>query len=201
MIVIFDRQHFGKPGKSDTGAASDLDGDGVTETQEQEANLTPLYYGAAKTMLEAMGHQVVVLDSGWYPARHERANQIARNNLSQKVAYLACHINAGKGDYSVMIHDERSQNGKRLADCLARSLERQNLPGLKRHLTRSATATNEWRRGFSMIQGIYAGPPNIAGVCVEPYFIDRPEHAWAGTVSGSKIIGESLVVGILAWGL
>lgn len=201
MIVIFDRQHFGKPGKADLGAGVDLDGDGVVESQEQEANLTPLYYMPAKQTLEQMGHRVFVLDSGWYQDRHKRANEIAAQNPTQKVAYLACHINAGKGDYSVMIHDERSANGKRLADSLMRGLERRQIPGLKRHLVRSATATNEWKRGFSTISGIFAGPANIAGVCVEPYFLDRPEHAGLATASGGVLLGDALIVGLLAWGL
>ncbi len=201
MIVIFDRQHFGKPGKADLGAGVDLDGDGVVESQEQEANLTPLYYMAAKQTLEQMGHRVIVLDSGWYQDRHKRANEIAAQNPTQKVAYLACHINAGKGDYSVMIHDERSANGKRLADSLMRGLERRQISGLKRHLVRSATATNEWKRGFSTISGIFAGPANIAGVCVEPYFLDRPEHAGLSTASGGVLLGDALTVGLLAWGL
>ena len=77
MIIIFDRQHHGKPGRSDVGATFDLDRDGVVETQEMEANITPYYYLPAKKLLEDLGHSVVVFDYGWYKDRHAKANAIA----------------------------------------------------------------------------------------------------------------------------
>ena len=199
MIVIFDRQHYGKPGKADMGAGYDLDNDGKVEVQEQEANLTPLYFLPAKAALEKMGHSVYVLDQGWYSDRHKKANAIAAANKGSLVAYIACHINAGKGDYSVMISDERSTRGASLALCLSDALSAEKLSGLKRNLTRSASATNEWKRGFSTISGIFAGPANIAGVCFEPYFIDRPEHAWLASPEGGEAIAKAIVAGLTAW--
>jgi len=199
MIVIFDRQHFGKPGKSDLGAGYDLDQDGKVQLQEQEANLTPLYYLSAKRELERLGHSVYVFDQGWYSDRHKKANAIAAANKSTLVAYIACHINAGKGDYSVMISDERSSRGASLAVCLSNALAASQLSGLKRNLTRSASASNEWNRGFSTISGIFAGPANIAGVCFEPYFIDRPQHAWLATPEGGEAIAKAIVTGLTAW--
>ena len=80
MIVIFDRQHYGKPGKSDLGAGVDLDGDGKVETAEMEANLTPLYIHPARRLLEASGHSSYVFDNGWYADRHNRANALAKAN-------------------------------------------------------------------------------------------------------------------------
>ena len=199
MIVIFDRQHFGKPGKSDLGAGYDLDQDGKVELQEQEANLTPLYYLPAKRELERLGHSVYILDDGWYADRHRKANAIARANPRTSAAYIAAHINAGRGDYSVMISDQRSKSGASLAAALAASLTRANLAGLQRNLTRSATADNEWKRGFSTISGIFAGPANIAGVCFEPYFIDRPEHGWLTSPEGGEAIGRALAQGLCEW--
>ena len=202
MIVIFDRQHYGKPNRpQDLGAAVDLDGDGVIENDEKEANLTPGYYRPAKEALERLGHSVYVLEEGYYSARHRKANRIAEVNPAQRVAYIACHINAGKGDYSVMIHDERSRGGKRLADCLAASFSknRPSLTGIRRDLVRSASPNNAWKRGLSTIKGIYAGPSNISGVCFEPYFIDREEHQWLTSHQGGKAIADAIVMGLMAW--
>ena len=39
MIVILDRQHYGKPGKNDLGAGADLNHDGKVESDEREARL------------------------------------------------------------------------------------------------------------------------------------------------------------------
>ncbi len=76
MVLILDRQHYGKPNQNDLGAGADLDGDGKVELDEREANLTPLYIAAAKQLAEAEGHTVYVLDSGWYSDRHEQAVEI-----------------------------------------------------------------------------------------------------------------------------
>ena len=40
MVLILDRQHYGKPGQNDLGAGADLDGDNVVAIDERVANLT-----------------------------------------------------------------------------------------------------------------------------------------------------------------
>lgn len=203
MIVIFDRQHYGKPNKpQDRGAAVDLDGDGTIENDEKEANLTPGYYLPAKDMLERRGHSVYVLQEGYYGPRHQKANRIAAVNPRHRVAYVACHINAGKGDYSAMIHDQRSAGGKALAEALAAAFgaRKNTLTGVRRHLVRAATSDNAWSRGLNTIKGIYAGPRNISGVCFEPYFLDREEHQWLASPEGGRAVAESLVAGLVGWG-
>ena len=199
MIVIFGRQHYRKPGKSDLGAGYDLDQDGDVAAQEREANLTPLYIEPAKKLLEGLFHTVYVLDSGWYSERHKRACEIAANNPGMRVAYLACHVNAGRGDYAVMIHDERSGGGKGLAAALSGAVSDRNLPGIRRSLVRAASADNAWKRGYTTIKGIYSGPANISGVRVEPYFIERGEHRYLTTVQGGREIAEALADGLVRW--
>jgi hypothetical protein len=199
MFVIFDRQHYGKPGKSDLGAGYDLDQDGDVAAQEREANLTPLYIEPAKKLLEGLGHTAYVFDSGWYSERHAKANALAAHFPNDRVAYLACHVNAGRGDYAVMIHDERSGGGKGLAAALSGAVSDRNLPGIRRSLVRAASAGNDWKRGYTTIKGIYSGPANISGVCVEPYFIDREEHRYLTTVQGGREIAEALVDGLVRW--
>ena len=196
MIVIFDRQHYGKPGRSDMGAGYDIDADGVVENQEREANLTMRYIEPAIEELKLKGIEVHLLDSGWYPNRHAEANNIARQNPGEKVAYLACHVNAGKGDYMVCLHDSRSQNGRGLANYITKSAQFDRLPDVRRFLVRPASATNDWKRGYSCIRDIYLGPPNICGVVFEPYFIDQPAHAYLSTAEGGEVIAESLVTGL-----
>ena len=61
MVVILDRQHYGKPNRNDLGAGVDLDGSGTIDNDEREANLTPLYIEAAKQLLEADNHTVFIL--------------------------------------------------------------------------------------------------------------------------------------------
>ena len=199
MIVIFDRQHYGKPGKNDQGAGFDLDGDGRIETQERETQLTPLYYLPAKKRLEALGHEVVVLDAGWYSARHAKANQIAKSNPRSSVAYFACHVNAGGGSYAALIHDARSRGGVRLARTMGNVLTDYGLTGIKRVRVAKGTPTNGWERGLATIKGIYAGPANISGVCLEPYFLDNPAHHYLASVQGGKEIAEALVDGLVLW--
>ena len=200
MIAIFDRQHFGKPGRSDVGAAYDVDQDGHVEWQEQEIHLTPLYYEPAIEALTAAGHRCHLLDQGWYRDRHQLAIQISKRYPGQPTAYIACHVNAGRGDYAAGIHDWRSRGGARLAEAIAASLGDAGLPGVERSLVRSASRTNGWRRGLSTIEGIIVGPAWLSGLCFEPYFLDNPDHAGCATPEGGALIGQALARGLIRWG-
>ncbi len=199
MIVIFDRQHHGKPGRNDVGATFDLDRDGVVETQEMEANITPFYYLPAKELLEDLGHSVVVFDYGWYKDRHAKANAIALANPGQRVAYLACHVNAGLGDYAAFIHDSRSAGGKELSEALAYAFRPPTLRGIRRSLVRAGSSSNGWKNGYYTIAGIWDGPSNISGTCLEPFFLDREEHQWLATMDGGIQIARRLVRGLTRW--
>jgi hypothetical protein len=199
MIVIFDRQHYGKPNRNDVGATFDLDRDGLVETQEMEANITPYYYLPAKKLLEERGHSAIVLDYGWYKTRHEKANAIARANPGQRVAYLACHVNAGMGDYAAFIHDSRSAGGKELSEALAYAFRSPPLRGIRRALVRAGSPSNGWKNGYYTVAGIWAGPSNISGTCLEPFFLDRAEHQWLASVDGGVQIARRLVRGLLRW--
>jgi len=198
MVVILDRQHYGKPNRNDLGAGVDLDGSGTIDNDEREANLTPLYIEAAKQLLEADNHTVFILDSGWYADRHEKAIEIARAHPDDMCAYIACHLNAGKGDYSVSLYDHRSGGGRKLALSIAASLSDQ-LTGVERHLTKAASP-DLWNNAYNTIKGIYAGPGNLSGVCFEPVFMDTEEHQQYLTHDGLTLIGQCLAEGCMAWG-
>ena len=141
MVLILDRQHYGKPGQNDLGAGADLDGDNVVAIDEREANLTLIYIEAAKELAESEGHTVYVIDSGWYSSRHERAIEIARAHPDDMCAYIACHLNAGGGDYSVCLYDHRSGGGRKLSTSVSALLSDQ-LPDVNRHLTRLQALTS-----------------------------------------------------------
>jgi uncharacterized protein (DUF2141 family) len=199
MIVVLDRQHAGKPGKSDLGAGVDLDGDGTIETHEMEANLTPLYIAGAKQYLEIRSHNAAVFQNGWYSERHQRANTLATTNPITSVAYIACHLNAGKGDYASIFHDERSRSGKALAEHIADALRGLELHGVKRILVKPANPNDWTKHAWNTIRHIYNGPNNISGVCFEPLFMDNEAHQPHLTPGGLHTVGQALATGCLAW--
>jgi hypothetical protein len=199
MIVVLDRQHIGKPGKSDLGAGVDLDGDGKVEIHEMEANLTPLYIAGAKQYLEIRNHNATVFQNGWYSERHQRANTLAATNPITSVAYAACHLNAGKGDYASIFYDKRSRSGKALAEHIADAIRGLELPGVKRVLAKPASPDDWTKHAWNTIRNIYNGPANISGVCFEPLFIDNEAHQPHLKPGPMHTIGQALAAGCLAW--
>ena len=193
MIAIFDWQHVGKPGRDDKGAAYDVDDDGEID---YEVELTDKYIQAAKNYLETAGHTVHILSSGWYSARHYQANEIAKG-ANGPVAYVACHMNAGRGNYGATFYDLRSGGGKRLARTVGSMLGKA-CPELRRIVVKGTSVTT-WSRANTTIKGIYAGPGNISGICFEPAFMDTPEHKQLLTDEGLERIGEALAIGMLEW--
>lgn len=192
-LAILDRQHYGKPGRNDRGATYD----GL-----YEADLTPLYIAGMKKALEAAGCAVHLLDSGWYGDRHEEANVIAQAHRNVPVAYAACHVNAlnGRGaDYAAFLYDGRSKGGEALAVAVSGAVADAGLPGIRRSIVRKATADNDWKNAWHTVDGIFAGPANISGVCLEPFFLDRKEHRWATTPEGGMRLGGVMAQGFLAW--
>jgi hypothetical protein len=70
--------------------------------------------------LEAAGVRVVVLEHGEYRERHAQAGEEARG--ARRAAYVACHVNAGGGDYGLVVFDGRSVAGRALAGRLVEAL-------------------------------------------------------------------------------
>jgi hypothetical protein len=199
MLVILDRQHFGKPppSQNDRGVAVDRNGNGNAETNE--ASLTPRYINACKVALEAAGHTVVVEDSGWYRDRHARAN--ARANAlpasARPAAYVACHLNAGGGDYGLVVHDGRSAGGAKLAAKVSEGLRKAfTTAELARVLVRPGSST-DWANAYGTISGIYAGPSWLSAICFEPVFVDS--HRALVSDTNLDRIGKALAAGLTAW--
>lgn len=199
MLVILDRQHGYKEGtKWLSGACADIDGDGVKEDWEQEARLTYRYIQYAAGYLYERGHSVLIIDSGRYINRHGKANMRAKH-YDGKAAYVACHLNAGGGDYSLVLHDARSAGGEALARCL-RSKLKVLFPEYRDRKVR-ACGPDSWANAYATITGIYSGPRNISAVCYEPLFMDNVDHQQIlNDEDGIRMLGEALAKGCLAWG-
>lgn len=189
-VVVLDRQHVGVPSRrfADAGAWADLDSDGQRDVHEQEALLTPRYILAAEERLRALGHDVVVISDGQYAERHARAKAY------RGTVYVACHLNAGGGDYGLVCYDHRSTRGRELAGLIASALGQQ-CPELRRTIARAASET-EWTNAYRCIAGVYDGTPT--GICYEPAFLDTPAHRPLLTESGLVRMGLALADGIHA---
>jgi hypothetical protein len=215
-LVIFDLQHSGKPRSLDErGAKADIDGDGRISTWEREAELVPFYVAPATRYLAGRGHHVALEAFGDYHHRHERANQLARELEGVPVAYAACHLNAGGGRSAQLFYDGRSRSGPMLAAHLASELE--ELPEIRNGQAFASyrdpqpgagPGENEWRGdtskhwtwgAWSTIAGIYSGPANIAGVCLEPWFLDQPQHKALALGEGAERVGLAVGRGLARW--
>jgi hypothetical protein len=216
--MIFDIQHAGRASKpTDMGAAFDLDGDGVRgEAGEREVDLVEGYVAAAVERCRELGIASTVLRSGEYGARHLEAIGIAKAT-SGRVAYAACHVNAGGGSYGLLRPDHRSGGGLALAKSIAgglaalpevSALSRVRLDPLYPNGGAAMRAGRDtstealvawWTRGWGTIDGIYAGPANLAGVLVEPFFIDSPAHRALATPAGLVRVGRAIVDGARGW--
>mgnify|MGYP003153097785 FL=1 len=193
MIAILDWQHVGKPGRDDKGAAYDVDDDGEID---YEVELTDKYIQSAKNYLENAGHTVHIFSAGWYSARHYSANEIAHGS-NGPVCYVACHMNAGRGNYGATFYDLRSGGGKQLAQTVGSALGK-GCPELRRIVVKGTSVTT-WSNAFNTIRGIFPGPANISGICFEPAFMDTPEHKQLLDDEGLERIGEALAIGMIRW--
>lgn len=218
--LILDIQHTGRKSKpGDLGAAYDLDSDGHPgEPGEREVDLVRGYVEAAFNYARTRKIPVHEFREGEYGERHEWAIDIARKDPGVRWAYLACHTNAGGGRYAFARPDYRSKGGEHLAVAVVNALKKLPEIDLRRVEplypngavankerygavdTTTATGIAWWTRGWSCIDGIYAGPSNICGALVEPLFGDSPKHKPLTTPEGLARVGRALVDGVIAWG-
>ncbi|MCA9712120.1 MAG: N-acetylmuramoyl-L-alanine amidase, partial [Myxococcales bacterium] len=194
-LVVLDLQHLGRGGRheGDMGAAADLDGDGRTECHEREALLALGYLTAAGLELNRRGHQVIVLSQGEYPDRQALAVELAleASTLRRRAVYVACHINAGKGNYGLVLHDRRAAKGAAVAAAVAEQLA--GLPEIPRALTKAAVG--EWGRAAPCIEGAWTHGELLPAIVFEPCFIDQPAHAALLSPEGLQRIGRALAEG------
>ena len=193
-FAILDRQHYGKGGHhEDWGAQADLDRDGMVEAWEREAQLTPVYIAHALRQLAQHGIGARQFERGNYGERHRQAVDLAQV-WRGTTAYCACHLNAGGGDYALVGYDRRSPAGQALAACIAAQWRK--LPVVSRCVVRPYDST---MRGWSCIDGIYAGPEWLSGVLLEPLFLDCSAHQDFILQGGLEAVGTLLADAIAEW--
>lgn len=190
MLIALSRDHVGKPGFTDTGAHGDLDFDGLPDVVEQEAILTGFIGLHCEVRLRELGHKVVMLCDGRYADRHIRAKNYKAD------AYIALHLNAGRGRYGATFYDYRSKAGPVLAECIALALKDAFAFPVKVEPTGQTGCL--YPRPFPCISGVYDGTP--VACLVEPLFVDHPEHqAILTSPDGLQRIGIALAEGIHLW--
>ncbi len=192
-LVLLDIQHRGRPSRpGDRGARGPAGA---------EADLAPWYALACAERLAELGVPALLLGSGEYPDRHALARRLASAE-DGPVAYAACHLNAGGGDYGLVGHDARSNGGAVLAKAVAGPLS--GLPELSGvrvvELWDDRAEPHPWRyRGLATLRGIYAGPARLSGVLLEPAFVDTPQHQPLLAPEGLERLGRALAEGLHAW--
>ena len=183
MMIFLDRQHLGKPNRWNDEGAKNAE---VTETY-----LTTQYIFACENHLRMHGFDVCVLSDGWYSARHRRVNEYAAN-VSGQCVYVACHINAGSGDYGASFYDHRSASGSSLAHSV--NLRLQNACPELQSVKSIASSPDDWtQNAYNTIKGV--GRP--VALCFEPLFIDCPAHASLTSPQGIRRVGIALAEGII----
>lgn len=201
-MLILDIQHIGKPNNPrDVGAHVDIDGNGMKDAWEAEAALTPIYAYAAAAAAESLGHVAIVVNQGHYWQRHNAANALAASRKGKgKVLYVACHLNAGGGNYGLVLHDSRSKLGASAAAAVVEGCrpawDRLGVRVLAPQQT--SDGHPQWPRAYQTIDGIYAGPANIAGICFEPLFVDTHRNLLR-TPDALQSIGRHLAQGFHNW--
>ena len=201
LVAYLSRDHAGKPyDPDDRGATADFDGDGRIDAFEREAFITARYLLEAEATLVVGGADVLPICDGRYSERHARVNRYA-SGFNGSQAYVAAHVNAGGGKYGAVFYDPRSARGSVLATHVAAALEgAYRATGIAAPQVKviAADVARGWARPFETIKGVFDG--RAVGICVEPCFIDTPEHRpLVIPGNGPKLIGNALAKGLLAW--
>jgi hypothetical protein len=187
---IFDIQHRGKPSNpTDMGAGVDIDGDKKVSVWEMEAERTTTL---ASFLTQVSSGKTIVLATGNYSDRHLLASRIAKKDPINMYIYLAAHMNAGKTSapyYGLIGHDSRSGNGSKFADFLKKCWAGKNIVTDVRTLPVSSKDTDYKKNVFNTIAGIWSGPSNLAGVCLELAFL---EDLQANSINGLFKMAEAI---------
>tara|TARA_R110002110_G_scaffold122465_1_gene298712 strand:+ start:496 stop:1083 length:588 start_codon:yes stop_codon:yes gene_type:complete len=188
-MIYIDIQHIGKPNKPDDMGAGFGD-----DPWETEAYWTTLYAFHMEMRLRELGYSVMRLCDGRYSDRHERVNRYEADYPSSKPSvYIACHINAGGGSYSVMFHDHRSSLGPDLAAAIADEMD---LPGISTTKTLPASPSDWTSNAYNTIKDVR----RPVSICAEPLFLDNENHRREYLeLDRIFLIGEAIANGIHSW--
>jgi N-acetylmuramoyl-L-alanine amidase len=188
LIVAIDVQHLYRPNHPrDRGTVFRL-ADGTTVT---EAALATQYAQAAAEYLTARGALVLVNQPaigelvGFYSAR----NRFARVHGAH--AYLACHVNAGRGSYAALEHLDGVTVAARLASWIGSALS-----GFPSILNARNLALRHGERGAVCIE---ACGPAMAALVVEPFFGDNPKQQQLTSAAQLVAVGQVIGQGVASW--
>jgi N-acetylmuramoyl-L-alanine amidase len=147
----------------------------------RESDYVLLYAIAARGYLEKAGHNVYILCYDNYGARQEFCK------INSFDLHIQCHLNAGKGDYS-LIYCRENEKAEKLAEKLAEKFKQ--LPVSK---VTYKIATKETRGYECMMQ-------SIPSLLLEPLFLDNDNH-YEAIINGNACftIGKLVAEGILEW--
>jgi N-acetylmuramoyl-L-alanine amidase len=187
LRVVVDVQHLYRPAKpNDRGSVFTLANG--TKTTEGTAAFT--YATSLVAWLEERGARVMTNEPargilvGPYSRRHRAADAWDAH------AYLACHVNAGGGGYTLAEHMALTM-GRGLAEAIGPKIVTA-FPAITRAQVRALSTTD---RGAVCIREV---PGRIATIICEPFFGDNPAHqgmlATPELVRLGTVIGEGVAV-------
>jgi N-acetylmuramoyl-L-alanine amidase len=187
LRVVVDVQHLFRPGKpNDRGSVYRLANGSVTD----EGSSTLIYAAALKARLEQGGATVVTND----PARGILVGPYSTRNRSAVTfhAYLACHLNAGGGNYALTEYMSMT-DALPLAAAIKDALLATFPTVIPRGQTRALSSND---RGAVCIERVPA--PCVAVLC-EPFFGDHPGHQALLAAPQLHLVGEAIADGVAAW--
>jgi hypothetical protein len=177
----------GRATPNDRGAIYTL----ANGTTTSEAGAALLYALGLRGFLETRGAVVLTNDPargilvGPYSTRHHAVN------VWKAHAYLACHLNAGRGSYALMEHMSMTE-GKVLGWAMGQALV-DAFPLIVEHRVQALKSDD---RGAVCIERVEA--PCLAVLC-EPFFGDNPRHQDLLAAPELKRLGEALGEGVASW--
>jgi hypothetical protein len=186
--AVVDVQHLYRPQHpGDMGAVFTL----ADHTHTTEGRAAVLYGASIVAWLRARGAEVLTNDStrgiliGPYSVRNRAAGVFRAH------AYLACHVNAGGGNYSRMAFMSMSL-GARLAPYIGRELK----AAFPMIVKANAWALGSSDRGAVCIERV---PTTTAAVLCEPFFGDTPAHQPMLAAPALWQLGAAIAAGVAAW--
>lgn len=140
-----------------------LDYGAVTDGGTSEAVMVLGYVTGIAAMCHERGVGFALVGAGSYAEQALRVNGMT----GPGDVVLACHVNAGGGNYGAAFYDHRSapSNGLSLATEIAGALDFLNGKHIK-------AEPNHWTgNAYACIRRF-----NATAICLEPLFLDNPDH-------------------------
>jgi N-acetylmuramoyl-L-alanine amidase len=175
--IAVDTQHMGKPHKpADRGGSYN---------GYQEAYLALRYATLVFQELTSKGYEAFLITSGTYTERHAWIN---KHNID---LYLACHLNAGGGRYSLVEHYyDAGRRTREIAKIMA-----ENFKTILNTSDGKVWEIPKGGRGAVCLSGT-----RPSALLLEPLFIDNDRHLHIA-VSQPKLIAEAIIKTIESYNL